>query len=38
MCGKPSHNIDWEKEHALRAAHVAEKGIFYNVPGTWWSI
>lgn len=38
LCGRPTHDIDWAQEHALKKAHVEKYGILYNAPSGWWSI
>ena len=37
-CGRPTHDIDWDKERALKKEHVDKNGFFYNNSSGWWSI
>jgi hypothetical protein len=37
-CDKPTHEIDWEFQNAIRREHREKHGILYNPPREWWSI
>jgi hypothetical protein len=37
-CGRPTHDIDWDKEKDLKKEHVDKNGFFYNNSSGWWSI
>ena len=37
-CHKPTHDIDWAKEHEYAAKNKEKHGYFYNTEPGWWSI
>ena len=37
-CNKPTHDINWTKEHEYANKNKEINGYFYNTEPGWWSI
>ena len=38
LCGKDTHETDWEVQAEHRRLYQEKHGLFYQAPHVWWSI